>query len=428
MNKNHLLASITAITTIIALTFLNKNPTYLIYIISSLSILIIMAFNFIGKENNNKKTTETNEENEKNRIDNIFNEEIFDEIQKVTELSSQGEYDTRITNTSSNEKINIISKNINNTLDSFRKTIDSLNNFMDNYNNNNFTIQIENIYSNDLKDMIDEINQVNIKISQMLLSSLKNNTKLSKNSDILKGNINALSKSVIQQAATLEETASAIEQITSTIINNNSNVSQMIQYSQDLNQSINKGYHNAKDNASIMDEINNKTKSIEEAIAIIDQIAFQTNILSLNAAVEAATAGEAGKGFAVVAQEVRNLATRSAEAAHEIKTLVGDASDVTTRGKKASDEMINEYEIINENIVKTRDIMNNVFDSLKEQKTGIEQINNAVSQIDKATQENASKAQDTMNIADINDQMAKNMVIHTNKTKFFGREEFNSNS
>ena len=109
-------------------------------------------------------------------------------------------------------------------------------------------------------------------------------------------------------------------------------------------------------------------------LGVIDQIAFQTNILSLNAAVEAATAGEAGKGFAVVAQEVRNLASRSAEAANEIKALVGTATQKANDGKKISDEMIKGYEELNENITQTISLINDVEAASKEQQTGIEQI------------------------------------------------------
>jgi methyl-accepting chemotaxis protein len=382
----------------------------------------MISINFINNKKEEKETFI-----EEKEVDN-YDEEILDEILEVSYQSSIGEYDLRVKGTSSNEKLQKIATNINTTLNQFRETIDSIKNFMEKYNSNDFTIQIENKYNNDLKELIDEINQVNIKISKMLLSSLKNNTKLNANSDSLKANMDSLGNSVIQQSATLEETAAAIEEITSTVINNNKNVHDMLTYSDELSSSIEKGFSNAKENASLMDKINEKTNAIEEAIVVIDQIAFQTNILSLNAAVEAATAGEAGKGFAVVAQEVRNLASRSAEAASEIKKLVNDASEVTKQGKTASNDMINEYTSINDNIDKTKVIINEVSNSLKEQERGIEQINSAVAQLDKSTQENATRAQNTLEVANINHEMAKRMVVDTNKTNFFGRDEFNSKS
>merc|ERR1711879_104182 len=126
------------------------------------------------------------------------------------------------------------------------------------------------------------------------------------------------------------------------------------------------------------DDIDTQVHSINEAITVIDQIAFQTNILSLNAAVEAATAGEAGKGFAVVAQEVRNLASRSAEAAKEIKHLVEDANIKANEGKQISDKMIKGYASLNESISKTIELIEDISNSSKEQQSGILQINDAI--------------------------------------------------
>ncbi|RXJ60954.1 methyl-accepting chemotaxis protein, partial [Halarcobacter anaerophilus] len=145
----------------------------------------------------------------------------------------------------------------------------------------------------------------------------------------------------------------------------------------ELTQSAKEGEKLAQETTVSMDEINEQVNSINEAITVIDQIAFQTNILSLNAAVEAATAGEAGKGFAVVAQEVRNLAARSAEAAKEIKELVETATTKANSGKSIADKMIKGYNGLNDNISKTIEIISDVEMASKEQQTGIEQINDA---------------------------------------------------
>jgi methyl-accepting chemotaxis protein len=262
----------------------------------------------------------------------------------------------------------------------------------------------------------------------MLLSSLKSGTAFKQNADALKNNMDSLSRNVTSQAAILEETSASLEEITSSVKNNSIDVDKMLKYSNELSISVSHGYESAKNSAVLMDKINEKTKSIEEAISIIDQIAFQTNILSLNAAVEAATAGEAGKGFAVVAAEVRNLASRSADAAREIKLLVGSATTEANNGKIASTEMIKEYDILNENIQKTKVIIENISGSLKEQERVIEQVNVAVADLDRATQQNALKAQETREVAEQNDEMATKMVVDTNKTNFFGRDEFNRNN
>ncbi len=167
-----------------------------------------------------------------------------------------------------------------------------------------------------------------------------------------------------------------------------------------------------------LEEISVEVSSITEAITVIDQIAFQTNILSLNAAVEAATAGEAGKGFAVVAQEVRNLASRSAEAAHEIKNIVESATDKTVIGKKITDDMISGYEDLSNNITKTLEVVSRIQETSKEQEDGIHQINDAISELDTQTKNNQAVANDTKIIAQETQTISNKIVSDTNSKNF----------
>ncbi len=152
----------------------------------------------------------------------------------------------------------------------------------------------------------------------------------------------------------------------------------MATYSNIVTSSASNGEKLANETTVAMDEINTQVNLISDAISIIDQISFQTNILSLNAAVEAATAGEAGRGFAVVAAEVRNLAARSAEAAKEIKTIVETATNKANQGKEIANHMISGYKQLNENISQTINLISDIEMSSKEQLLGIEQINDAV--------------------------------------------------
>ena len=142
----------------------------------------------------------------------------------------------------------------------------------------------------------------------------------------------------------------------------------------------------------IVESLVSKSKDIAQVINIIQEIAFQTNILSLNAAVEAATAGEAGKGFAVVAQEVRNLAARSAEAAKDIKNIVEMATSKANEGKDIANEMINGYSSLNTKINETIVLIEDVSQGSKEEEKGIIQINDTINVLDKATQVNANQA------------------------------------
>ena len=255
----------------------------------------------------------------------------------------------------------------------------------------------------------------------MLMESQTNGKYLENASITLKQNVNTLSSSANEAAASLEETAAALEEITATVVSNSNNISDMDRYSKEVTKSATQGQNLAKNTSNAMDELSNEINLINEAISVIDQIAFQTNILSLNAAVEAATAGEAGKGFAVVAQEVRNLANRSAEAAKEIKEIVESTTRKANDGKNITSNMILGYDELLENINKTIDMINEITMSSKEQEAGITQINDAVTQLDQQTQQNAAIANETQDIALKTDSIARNIIEDLKDKVFVGK-------
>jgi hypothetical protein len=219
-----------------------------------------------------------------------------------------------------------------------------------------------------------------------IISELNNNTTTLLNSS------SNLSNASNIQASSLEQSAASLEQVTSSIQENAKSTATMLEISDALKSKTDEGNALANNTSGAMDAIVEKVNLINEAISIIDQIAFQTNILSLNAAVEAATAGEAGKGFAVVAGEVRNLASRSAEAANEIKSLVEVATSKAKEGKSVSAKMITGYQELIQQIDETKSIIDNVSQASTEQRDSIVQINNAISELDKMTQKNAAEA------------------------------------
>jgi methyl-accepting chemotaxis protein len=257
----------------------------------------------------------------------------------------------------------------------------------------------------------------------MLVENKSNGLTLDKGSNLLLTNVDKLNISSNEAAASLEETAAAIEEITSNIRNNTQNIQKMATYSNSVTKSAQDGEKLANQTTVAMDDINVQVNAITDAISIIDQIAFQTNILSLNAAVEAATAGEAGKGFAVVAAEVRNLASRSAEAAREIKSIVENATSKANHGKQIANHMIEGYKELNQNIQQTINLIQDIEMSSKEQLTGIEQINDAVNSLDQQTQQNASIASQTHDVAVTTDNIAKLIVSSTNEKEFIGKNE-----
>ncbi|QYG07261.1 methyl-accepting chemotaxis protein [Janthinobacterium sp. PAMC25594] len=208
-------------------------------------------------------------------------------------------------------------------------------------------------------------------------------------SEIASGNLD-LSSRTEEQASSLEETASSMEELTSTVRQNADNAQQANQLALSASGVAVKGGEVVGKVVETMDAINDSSRKIVDIISVIDGIAFQTNILALNAAVEAARAGEQGRGFAVVATEVRNLAQRSAGAAKEIKTLIGDSVEAVDAGSKLVAEAGSTMAEIVSSVQRVTDIMAEISLATQEQSSGIDQINQAISQMDQVTQQNAA--------------------------------------
>ena len=343
---------------------------------------------------------------------------IMGEIVIALDKVSQGIYTSKINSTTSNPMIYTLKNIVNNMLEKANKNMEDLVEIVGLYSEQDYRkqMQINPKLKGKMLLTMQRINKLGAELNSNAKQNLENGNLLENSSIQMSKSIDNLTQKANEQAASLEETASALEQITSITKNNTQNASQMANLSKDVKQSVTLGEDLANKTASSMDEINSKVKAINEAISIIDQIAFQTNILSLNAAVEAATAGEAGKGFAVVAQEVRNLASRSAEAAREIKDLVENATYKTEEGKKISDEMIEGYQNLNNLISQTINIIYDVSIASNEQLKGIEQINSAINILDKATQENAIETNNVSLISQKTLNMAK-LLVEDAKTK-----------
>ena len=347
--------------------------------------------------------------------------ELIDNVKDVVSHVQAGKLDKKVikstTNKSLNELKDILNEMIKTINENVNGDINSILFQLEEYSKLNFVDNIKNPDGNisrGLNNLCDIINN-------MLQENKSTGLELSQSSKALLNNVDILNTSSNETAVSLEETAAAVEEITSTIVNNTNRIAEMTNHSNELSQSIKKGQELASSTVVSMDEINEQTRAIAEAITIIDQIAFQTNILSLNAAVEAATAGEAGKGFAVVAQEVRNLANRSAEAAKEIKILVETATKKTDKGKEIADNMITGYEKLNENILKTTDAISDIAEASSEQKTSIEQINDVINKLDQQTQSNASVANETYIIAESTSSVAKKILQAVNEKEFRGK-------
>ncbi|NCB12909.1 MAG: methyl-accepting chemotaxis protein, partial [Erysipelotrichia bacterium] len=278
---------------------------------------------------------------------------LIEEVKNIVNRVKEGNLDLQIKYKTSNSSLNELKDMLNEMIETIKINVNEDINIilvsLEKYAKLNFVDDIKNPTGNVARGL----NNLSNIINQMLQENKTNGLTLDESSKILLENVDILNKASNETAVSLEETAAALEEITSTVINNTERISTMANHSKELSDSIENGQKLATVTVESMDSINEQTQAIADAITIIDQIAFQTNILSLNAAVEAATAGEAGRGFAVVAAEVRNLASRSAEAAKEIKDLVENATSKTNSGKKIADDMIKGYVKLKENISKT---------------------------------------------------------------------------
>jgi methyl-accepting chemotaxis protein len=207
--------------------------------------------------------------------------------------------------------------------------------------------------------------------------------------EISAGNLD-LSSRTEQQASAIEETAATMEELTTTVKQNADNARQANQLAIAASEVASQGGAVVGEVVTTMGAINASASKIADIIGVIDGIAFQTNILALNAAVEAARAGEQGRGFAVVASEVRNLAQRSAAAAKEIKELITASAANVEAGTRLVDQAGSTMEQVVTSIRRVTDIMAEITSASQEQSGGIEQVNQAIGQMDQVTQQNAA--------------------------------------
>ncbi|KKO61605.1 Methyl-accepting chemotaxis protein I [Janthinobacterium sp. KBS0711] len=218
-----------------------------------------------------------------------------------------------------------------------------------------------------------------------------------------------LSSRTEEQASSLEETASSMEELTSTVKQNADNARQANTMALTSSSIAIEGGKVVGEVVGTMASINESSRKIVDIIAVIDGIAFQTNILALNAAVEAARAGEQGRGFAVVATEVRNLAQRSAAAAKDIKVLIGDSVEKVEAGSKLVDQAGRTMDDIVASITRVTDIMSEITAASSEQSAGIEQVNQAIAQMDQVTQQNAALVEEAAAAAESMQEQAASL-------------------
>jgi len=400
--------------------------------ISALQAGLLSFFDFLSQKNQRAKPIAVDGHDEFGQMALVINNNISrieDEITKdaavIAEFGvcvdklSLGFVSVRVSGEGGSAGIKEATAAINKAFSELEVVVGQISSILSSYSRADFTAKIEiGRYSGEFGSILACFKAVSDLLSDFMALISKNSQELDVGAKILRDSAYALSESANKQATSLEETASAVEELTGNVGANSQKAMQMAATAKEAERAASNGKILADNTVIAMNEINKSTVAINEAVSIIDNIAFQTNILSLNAAVEAATAGDAGKGFAVVAQEVRNLANRSAEAAKQIKELASLANTKANEGLKTSGEMIRGFDILSAKIEQTTHLVEDVANASREQMTGIEQINIAVAQLDQMTGQNAQNSGKVNTLADNILQMSERLSQGIANTSF----------
>ena len=257
------------------------------------------------------------------------------------------------------------------------------------------SMQIDTSRGDEFGDLMKSLAAMNESLGHMVHQVRQSTDSIATASaEIASGN-NDLAQRTEQTSSNLQSTASSMDQLTSTVQQSADNARQASTLAANASSVAEKGGAVVKQVVSTMEEINISSRKISDIIGVIDGIAFQTNILALNAAVEAARAGEQGRGFAVVASEVRSLAQRSAEAAKEIKMLIGTSVDKVASGTKLVSDAGTTMSDIVQSVRKVADVIGEITAAAAEQSSGIAHVNQAIGNLDQMTQQNAALVEES---------------------------------
>ena len=333
-----------------------------------------------------------------------------DEVAKIVQSAAMGDFTVRMELKGKSGFFLQLGEAINKLLQTSEVGLNEVVRVLGALSRGDLTESITNEYFGTFGQLKDDSNSTVEKLKE-IVGQIKDATDTINTAarEIAAGNSD-LSQRTEEQASSLEETASSMEELTSTVKQNAENAKQANQLAIGASDVAGKGGAVVSQVVTTMDSINESSRKIVDIISVIDGIAFQTNILALNAAVEAARAGEQGRGFAVVAGEVRNLAQRSAAAAKEIKTLIGDSVEKVQGGSKLVAQAGQTMEEIVKSIRRVTDIMSEITAASVEQSAGIEQVNLAITQMDEVTQQNAALVEEAAAAAESLEEQAQNLA------------------
>jgi methyl-accepting chemotaxis protein len=313
---------------------------------------------------------------------------MLEDIIQVMEFVVVGDLSRRVTADGRGEML-ALKNNINDTLSAL-DCFNEIDRVISALAEGDLTQTITTEYPGIFGKVTESINHTNANLKTLMASIKSSSDEIATAADEIASGNNDLSHRTEEQAASLEQTAASMEELSTTVQQNTENAKHANQLALGASATAKKGVAVVNEVVLTMANINESSHQIVDIITVIDDIAFQTNILALNAAVEAARAGEQGKGFAVVAVEVRNLAQRAASAAGEIKRLISDSVDRISSGSKQVEQAGQTMEDIVNSIQKVTEVMSEIASASIEQNAGIDQVHQAVTQMDNVTQQNAA--------------------------------------
>ena len=342
------------------------------------------------------------------------------EISHLTQMMEKGDFSLKTNIEPDNIQIKALQNDINHFVDAISVTFSSILSTLSSYKENDFDNRLQNNAIGEVKELIDGVNilgDVLQKARKEIIESLtQQGSELQVTAESIHKQIDKATLSMNTTHVITKEIDTDIVEMQETLKNTLTKSNTMSNVAQKTSKSAKEGEALADKTFIAMDEINASTLSINEAIGIIDSIAFQTNILSLNAAVEAATAGEAGKGFAVVAQEVRNLANKSAEAAKEIKGLVSKTQIKAKEGIEVSKEMQKKFVEVTEQITETSTLVQNMNQDTISEMDRISNISKKISKLNNDVDSNLNTMKNTHKISTKLHEISNNLADEVNKS------------
>lgn len=334
------------------------------------------------------------------------------EVNQVMSAAMEGNFSFRIDLDNKTGFFKHFSQVINQTLAHNQILITELTSVFSAISQGNLTTQLTGQYSGELEDLKYELNSTVNKLT-VVMDTIKETAQTVSfvASNISEGAV-SLTQRIEEQAASLEQTSAAMEQMTGTVQQNADNTRQASHLAMHARDCAHEGGNVVKKTVAAIAEINISSQRVADIISMIDEIAFQTNLLSLNAAIEAARAGEQGRGFAVVATEVRYLAQRSAAAAKEIKKLINESVNKVNEGTQLAHRSGETLEEIIKAINQVSELIIEITVATQEQATGIQEVTKAVLQMDKTTQDNAAFVQETASLSQVMKKQAHVLKEH----------------